>query len=93
MIGGGKEIIENKNSDREYSLKRNFQTPMEKHKLISGTDPFNSDMNEMDMTYYTGYNAKYKKFRFYVKLDLSIELPTAGTTVYMVIGFQNTRDN
>ena len=44
-------------------------------------------MNELIMTYYVRYNVKYNKFRLYVKLDLSVELDSAGTTVYMIIGF------
>jgi len=29
----------------------------------------------------------------YLKLDLSVELNSAGTTIYMVVGFQNAFDN
>ena len=50
-------------------------------------------MNEMDMEYYVRYNAQYNKFRLYVKLELSVELNSAGTTVYMIVGFQNAYDN
>ena len=53
---------------------------------------FNADQNIMSMSYFTKYNAEYRKFRFYLKLQLTVELIRAGSTVYMLYGIQNPLD-
>jgi hypothetical protein len=49
-------------------------------------------MNELKMTYFTRYAAQYDAYRFYLKMDLLAELATSGSTVYIVLGFQNYLD-
>ncbi len=44
------------------------------------------------MKYFTKYNAEFKKHRFYLKLELNIELVQTGSKVYMLFGIQNPLD-
>ena len=41
----------------------------------------------MEMQYYSTYDADVERFQFWVKLTGRIEVLTAGTTVYMFLGF------
>ena len=70
----------------------NGQSSVTTVRVIKSDQPYNSDQNTMDFSYQVTQD-EFGKTMLFVTLKSRLEIGTAGTQVYNMMGFQNPRNN
>lgn len=60
--------------------------------LITQSQPFNTNQNMMNISYYSTWSASKGVRRFYVTMTLAVEQPDVGQEVMLYLGFQPMSD-